>query len=138
MLYGLNASAFRDVDNGRAAAIDYVLQESLSAMIGPMCWSSGSNGGIGPNALIAVGPSALNQQPFCTLPRNGAGNGIDRAMIWSSFAYGYEITGNKDFYKKASSLANHFTNVGGSLWNKTVDMGFNLLETRMALVADLQ
>jgi hypothetical protein len=136
MLYGLNASVFRGVDPGREAGLDYVLTESTKAMIGPMCWSNGANGGIGPHALIAVGPSNLNQQPFCTLV--GAGNGIDRTMIWSSFAYGYEKTGDPEFFNKASLLADNFTSGGGTLWSKMADMGFNMLEMRMALVADLQ
>ncbi len=135
MLYGMIESVFRDVDVGRAAALDLTLSMSTQAMIGPMCWSTGSNGGIGPHSAIAVAPLGLAQQPFCgSLPPGGAGNGIDKYQIWSSFAYGLEKTGNTNFLTKASALAGG----SGTLWSKMKAMGFNNLENRLALLADMQ
>jgi hypothetical protein len=135
MLYGLIESVFQDVDLGRTAALDFTLAQSTQAMIGPMCWSTGTNGGIGPHSAIAVGPLNLIEQPFCgSLPNNGSGNGIDKYQIWSSFAYGLEKTGNGLFLGHASQLAGG----SGTLWDRMVAMGFNNLENRMALLADLQ
>jgi hypothetical protein len=134
MLYGLNESVFVGVDPGREAGLDYVLAQSTSAMIGPMCWSTGSNGGVGPHAHAAVAPLA-GAQPYCgSLPPGGAGNGIDKYQVWSSFAYGLEKTGNPDFLTKAGQLVGG----GGTLWNQMQAMGFNNLENRLALLAAMQ
>ncbi len=135
MLYGMVESVFRDVDSGRTASLEFAIGQSTQAMIGPMCWSTGSNGGIGPHSAVAVGPKVLAQQPFCgSLPPSGAGNGIDKYQIWSSFAYGLEKTGNSGFLTKASQLAGG----SGTLWNRMAGMGFGNLENRLALIADLQ
>jgi hypothetical protein len=135
MLYGMVASVFRDADPGRTASLDYALSKSTQAMIGPMCWSTGANGGIGPHSYMAVAPLASNQLPFCgTLPQGGFGNGIDKYQVWSSFAYGLEKTGNSTFLTKAGQMAGG----PGTLWNKMTSMNFNNLENRMALLADLQ
>ena len=135
MLYGLVNSVFKDVDTGRTAALDFVLSKSTQAMIGPMCWSTGSNGGIGPHSAIAVSPISISAQPFCgSLPSGGAGNGIDKYQMWSSFAYGLEKSGNSAFLTKASELAGG----SGTLWGKMKVMGFNNLENRLALLADMQ
>jgi len=135
MLYGMIESVFRDTDPGRAAALDFALAQSTLAMIGPMCWSTGANGGVGPHSAIAVGPLNLSQPPFCgSLPSGGYGNGIDKYQIWSSFAYGLEKTGNSQFLGSAAQLAGG----AGTLWERMVAMGMNNLENRMALLADLQ
>jgi hypothetical protein len=69
------------------------------------------------------------------VPSGGWGNGIDNYQTWSSFAYGYRLSGKQEFLNKASAMA------GGSsatLWNKMTSMGFNNLENRLPLLADLQ
>jgi hypothetical protein len=135
MIYGMVASVFQGADPGRTAALDYTLGKSTQAMIGPMCWSNGANGGVGPHSHMAVAPLASNQSPYCgSLPQGGYGNGIDKYQVWSSFAYGLEKTGNSSFLTKASAMAGG----SGTLWNQMVGMGFNNLENRLALLADLQ
>jgi hypothetical protein len=137
MLYGMIASVHRDVDPGREAALAYTLQTSAEAMIGPMCWSDGSltGGKVGPHCYMAVAPLNKSLPPYCgSLPNGGFGNGVDQYQVWSSFAYGYELSGNPAFHQKASAMAGG----SGSLWSQMVAMGLENLENRLALVADLQ
>jgi len=131
MLYGMIETVYRDVDNGRTASLEYVLGKSTEAMIGPICWNSSGNA---PHSAAAVAPIDMTQPPYCSsLPPSGYGNGIDKFQIWSSFAYGMEKTGNQEFMNKALACAG-----GGNLWSQMVGMGFNNLENRMALLADMQ
>ena len=135
-IVSLTESAFRGDDGGREAALDYTLEKSCEAMIGSMAWSDGSQTGgkVGPHSIMAVAP--LSGQPYCgSLPPGGYGNGIDNYQNWSSFAYGYRVSGNQEFLNKASQMASGSSQ---SLWNKMTSMGFNNLENRLALLADLQ
>jgi hypothetical protein len=137
MLYGMIASVHRDADPGRAAALTYTLETSTEGMIGPMCWSDGSQTGgkVGPHGYMAVAPLNGSLPPYCgSLPPGGFGNGVDQFQVWSSFAYGFELTGNASFHSKAAAMAGG----GGSLWNQMVGMGMENLENRLALLADLQ
>jgi hypothetical protein len=132
MLYGMVNSAFKGVDAGREAAIDFVLTQSTQAMIGPMCWSNGTKAG--PHSHSAVAPLG-SPTPFCgSLPPGGAGNGIDNYQVWSSFAYGLEKTGNSTFLTKAAQMGGG----SGTLWQQMKSMNFANLENRLALLADLQ
>jgi hypothetical protein len=106
-------------------------------MIGPMCWSDGSQTGgkVGPHGYMAVAPLNNSLPPYCgSLPSGGFGNGVDQYQVWSSFAYGFELTGNANFHSKASAMAGG----NGSLWNQMTGMGFQNLENSVALMADLQ
>jgi len=130
MLYGMLETVFRDADKTRYAEIDYVLGESLRAMIGPLAWNDTLHG---PHSIGAV--STLAAQPYCqSLPAGGWGNGIDKYQTWSSFAYGYQKTGDSAFLTRAAEMAGG----GGTLWNMMTSMGFQNLENSAALVADLQ
>jgi hypothetical protein len=137
MIYGMIASVHRDADPGRAAALTFTLETSTEAMIGPMCWSDGSqtNGKVGPHCYMAVAPLNGALPPYCgSLPPGGFGNGVDQYQVWSSFAYGFELSGNSAFHNKAAVMAGG----SGSLWNQMVGMGMENLENRLALLADLQ
>lgn len=130
MLYGMLESVFRDADKTRFAQIEYVLEESLRAMISPLAWNAGMKG---PHSIGAVGE--LNGTPYCTtLPAGAFGNGIDKFQVWSSFAYGYEMTGDATFLTRATEMSGS----NGTLLNMQEGMGFSNLENRAALIADLQ
>jgi hypothetical protein len=136
-LCSLTESVFRGSDGGREAALDYTLQLSAESMIGPMCWSDGSltGGKVGPHSIMAVAPLG-GGTPYCGgLPSGGWGNGIDNYQTWSTFAYGYRLSGKQEFLNKASAMA---SGSSATLWNKMTSMGFNNLENRLPLLADLQ
>jgi hypothetical protein len=126
MLWGLKESVFRDVDPPRLAQTEDVLVDSLTAMIGPMAWA-----GNGPWFHIAVAP--LSGAPYCgSLPAGGAGNGIDNWQTPSSYAYGYQLTGDPLFLTRASeALAGGSPNLGNALQGQ----GFQNLENRAPLIA---
>jgi hypothetical protein len=129
MLWGLKESVFRDVDPTRLVQTEDVLVDSITAMIGPMAWTSG-----GPWSHIAVAP--LSGQPYCgTLPSGGAGNGTDNWQTPSSYAYGYQLTGDPIFLTRAAQAL-----AGGSpnLVHALEGQGFHNLENRAPLIAILQ
>lgn len=130
-LWGLKESVFRDRDGARMAQVEHVLVDSLNAMIGPMAWSSSMNG---PHAQLAVQDPDVNATPFCNfVPAGGTMNGADKYQTWSSFAYGYELTGDTTFLDRASDMINN-PNLLGQLENE----GLTYIEQRAALLAMLQ
>lgn len=131
MLWSLRESVFRDLDQPRAAALGDSIAASCEAMIGPMAWATNLNA---PWSHLAVGPLDGNLPPYCgSVPAGGAGNGGDPFQTPSSFAYGYELTGDPTFLNKAQAM------IGGpNLLNAIKGQGFNNLENRAALIATLQ
>jgi hypothetical protein len=131
MLWGLKESVFRDVDPARFAQTEQVLRDSCYAMIGPMAWSSA-----GPWSHLAVAPLNGQLPPYCgSVPTGGAGNGADNYQNPSSYAYGYELTGDATFLTKAAlALAGGSPNLLAALKGQN----FSNLENKAALMAALQ
>ena len=132
-LRGTLESVFRGVDPARQSELEYTLERSLYAMIGPMAWSTTFKG---PHSYLAVGPKGIAAtSPFCgSVPGDGFGNGPDKFQIWSSFAYGYELTGDTTFIQRAKEAMG----IGGGamkLTQKFVKEGFSNLENRAALIS---
>jgi hypothetical protein len=128
-LWGMKESVFRNADPARFAQTEDVLVDSLYAMIGPMAWTPS-----GPWSHLAVAP--LSGQPFCgTIPSGGGGNGLDNYQTPSSYAYGYQLTGDATFLTRAAQAL-----AGGSpnLLDALEGQGQNNLENKAALIAVLQ
>jgi hypothetical protein len=133
MLLGMCESVFRDVDGARFAETRDALSWSVEAMIGPMAWNPTIHA---PNAHIAVAPLDPQLPPYCgSLPPGGFGNGGDSYMTWSSFGYGFELTGDPVYYAKAAEMAG---TTPANLLNAMQGMGFNNVENRAGLIAALQ
>jgi hypothetical protein len=131
MMWELKESVFRDVDPARFQQTQDTLRDSLYAMIGPMAWDNTVHG---PMSMLAVAPLAIAQAPFCgAIPAGGSGNGGDKYQTPSSFAYGYEITGDPVFLNKAAEM---FSTT--ALLNTIKNQGMYSFENKAALLAVLQ
>jgi hypothetical protein len=131
VLLGMVESVFRGVDSARKAQTEQVLRDSLEAMIGPMAWSTEYKA---PWSHLAVAPLQNGLQPYCgSVPPGGAGNGPDAFQTWSSFAYGFELTGKQEFLQKALEMAG-----GSNLLIALKAQGFGNLENQAALIAVCQ
>jgi hypothetical protein len=128
-LWGMKESVLRNADPTRFAATEQILVDSLYAMIGPMAWSSS-----GPWSHLAVAP--LSGAPYCgSIPSGGSGNGPDNYQTPSSYAYGYQLTGDPVFLTRAAqALAGGSPNLLAALMGQ----GNNNLENKAALIAVLQ
>jgi hypothetical protein len=131
-LFGVNETVFRDVSSGNFTRLESVMTASVYAMIGPLAWDPIDDG---PHSTLAVGPLQLSLPQFCTLasfPIGGTSGGIDAYQTWSSFAYGYQLTGDEEFLSKGFDM----TGGGASSLNKSLEStGFNNLENRYALLS---
>jgi len=134
-LVALRESVFRGDDSQRVDEVNSILSRSLYAMIGPLVWSDAL---AGPQAMIAVGPFDASQPPYCTwFPPDGTYGYADHYQIWSSFAYGYELTGDHVFLDKATEAAG-----GGNLLHDLMASSLDPIQTNLenqcALIALLQ
>ena len=130
-LRGMLETVFRGADTGRTAQTEYVLEQTTSAMIGPMAWDSSIRG---PWNYLAVGPKDKGQGTYCGgIPSGGGGNGADKFQVWSSFAYGYELTQDSRFLDRAAEALG-----GGDLHALVHASYLNNLENKAALLALVQ
>ena len=134
-LWSLRESVLRDADLPRFQKIGEVIEQSTYAMIGPMAWHAGSNGGwSGPWSHLAVAPLDPLLAPYCgSLPSGGSGNGPDKYQTWTSFAYGYELTGDPIFLQRATEMSGK-----PDLWSGIKAEGFGKLENMAGLIAVMQ
>ena len=104
-LWGVMETVFRGPYPGQTDRIDDIIVRSTYAMIGSLAWDPVK---FGPHSILAVGPLALNQQPYCTsasFPATGGiQGGVDNYQTWSSFAYGYLLTGDNQFLDRVMEM----------------------------------
>ena len=97
-LVGLERSVFRGADPTHAQMVRATLADSLHAFISEMAWFPGQ---FGPWRDTGVGPLDRNQPLWCSraeMPNDAFSVGdIEAYQDWSSFAYGFELTGDPDF-----------------------------------------
>jgi hypothetical protein len=129
--WGAVATALLGRDPQHAAQMEGVIAKSALAMISPYSWSNAQHG---PWSQLATGPLSDTEPMFCELPHppGGISKGVDRFQCWSSFAYGYELTGNAALLQKAGEMA------GGDLKAKLLAGGLNNVESKAALIALVQ
>ena len=102
-LWGMRESVFGDVMPDWRQRTEAVLISSLRSMINHPAWDPVAPGPIG---VLAVGPAG-SSQPFCNnVPIDGHDLGVDRYQTWSSFAYGFELTGDPLFLQRADEMSN--------------------------------
>lgn len=131
VLWGLKERVFKGVDPARTAQTEMVIREATYGMIGPQGWSTQSNAPWFNVAVTQIGPSYM---PFCTgLPPGGADGGGDNYQSWSSFAYGWELTGDPIFLQRATAMSG-----GGNLLQNLQNGGVDNLQNKAALLATLQ
>lgn len=98
-LVSMRESVYAGSDLARTLQVNKVLRKSAYAMIGPLKWSNVYHG---PWAMMAVSPANIAKPQFCSyVPADGNYGYPDHYQIWSTFAYGYEITRDTKFLAKA-------------------------------------
>lgn len=128
-LWGMRQCVYRGVDPVRTLQVENILRESTYAMISYPAWSSQLKG---PWAVVATGPTNISLPVYCaaTFPvDNTTDNGADKYQTWSSFAYGFELTGDPTFLQRAFEMAGSQNDL---LWELQNDM-WQYLENRAAL-----
>jgi hypothetical protein len=129
-LWGALNTVYRGARPGMAQILRDVLTKHIYATFTFPSWSLSLKA---PWNAIAVAPLGTTNT-FCgTVPHLGTTNGVDKFQCWSSFAYGYELTGDAYFINKVAEMA------------KTQDLLKHLegtktknLENRAALLALVQ
>lgn len=130
-LWSIGASVYRGDNPAALQIVHNVIRESVYSMVRFPAWSAALRG---PLEQLAVAPLDPALPPFCgTIPPNGTSPGVDKFQIWSSFAYGYELTGDPVFLRRAMMSA------GGTHLLVTLEnSGYSNLENRSALLALVQ
>lgn len=133
-LQGLRESVFRGANPGHADMVRDVLTDSLYGFISNLAWQTGH----GPWRYTGMGPLDVNQPVWCShsqMPGDAVTAGDwETFQDWSSFAYGYELTGDPLFFERA------LEQLGGAtdLYQRLRNDGLNNLENRSALLGQLQ
>jgi len=101
-LVGLHESVFRRRDPAHAAMLRDILSHSLYAFIGEMSWFPGE---FGPWRYTGVGPLDPHLPMWCSRAEMPVGawteGDIEAFQDWSSFGYGYALTGDTIFLRFA-------------------------------------
>ncbi|MBK7877118.1 MAG: hypothetical protein IPJ77_15460 [Planctomycetes bacterium] len=101
-LVGMRESVFGRANPSASQSINRVLERSCRAMISSPYWSQA---GQAPWSLVGVGPNDSTLPLFCgSIPPDGNAGNTDAYQCWSSFAYGYEVTGDGLFLLKAQEM----------------------------------
>jgi hypothetical protein len=133
-LQGLRESVFKGFDAGHSDMTRDVLIESLYAFVGDMAWSPGH----GPWRYTGIGPRDVALPIWCSrsqMPSNAVTtDDYETFQDWSSFAYGFELTGDPLFLDRALVQFFGSTNLYQSLRNSGTDN----LENRSPLLALMQ
>jgi len=134
-LQGLRESVFRGADPVHGAITRDVLTESLYAFVSEMSWFPGESG---PWRYTGIGPLDISQPIWCSrsqMPGNAWSAGdTDTYQDWSSFAYGYELTGDPLFLDKAMQQMPFSPTLLFGMLNEGTDN----VENRAALLALVQ
>jgi hypothetical protein len=130
-LMGMLQSVFLNVDSARVAELKSTLVDSTAAMISTMAWDTVQRG---PWKQLAVAPLNLALPPYCNVPppAGGTSTGVDKYQCWSSFAYGYELTGNQALLDHAGMMLNI---PAANLKTVLQSQGYSNLDNRAALLA---
>ncbi|MCB9913545.1 MAG: hypothetical protein H6828_00180 [Planctomycetes bacterium] len=128
-LWGSVTTVFAGRDEEGLARARQVLERSLYSSIADDYWDPVEHK---PFFLAATGPFDLTQPGFCGPPPPGSTEGHDDYQVWSSFAYGYRLTGDPAFLQRAIELA------GGDLSHALRKHAPGDLENRAALLQLVQ
>ncbi len=129
---GMVETVYRLDSAPKVAMLEDVLEKSYYSWFNVMSWSSTMNG---PWAKAAVGPLDESLPPWCNfLPANGMTTWIDTYQLWSSMAYGNDMTGDPIFLQRSSDMLGG----GGTLLGKLHNQGDNNINNRSALIALVQ
>ncbi|MCI0410246.1 MAG: hypothetical protein L0191_17090 [Acidobacteria bacterium] len=114
-----------------------IARRSLYAFIGAMSWFPGERG---PWRYTGLGPLDPNLPIWCSRaempPDSWTAGDIEAYQDWSSFAYGYQLTGDPLFleYARIQSGARDLPDLLGHM----LEAGLDNLENRAALLALVQ
>jgi hypothetical protein len=136
-LVGLHESVYAGAYPDFSAMTLDVLDGSLRAFIGEMAWFPGE---FGPWRYTGVGPLDPDLPVWCSkaeMPSDAFTDGdIEAFQDWSSFGYGYELTGDNEFLRKAR------VQIGGADFQDLVERmhsaGLTNIENRAALLTVVQ
>ena len=130
-LYSVRNTVYGDQHPAYRGRIDTTLVRATVGMISAPAWKGGGQHR-GPWSVLATGPVPFGP-PYCAnLPAGGTLNGADHFQTWSSFAYGYELTGSQAFLDRALEMANGIS-ATTDLLLFFENSNYNNLENRSAL-----
>jgi hypothetical protein len=132
-IQGMRETVFRGADNAYADMMRDVLRDSLYGFISDMCFV-GKNV---PPSITALGPVDITLPVWCSFAQMPSGSWSpynEGYQNWSSFAYGYELTGDTAFLDRADGQ----TGSSAALFTQMMNYGTNNLENRAALLALVQ
>jgi len=130
-LWSMVESVYRDAEVNTVNELHTVLRRSVYSMVNYPAWSDAKKG---PWGQLAVAPLSLQLPPFCGfIPPSGTSSGVDKFQVWSSFAYGYQLTGDPIFLDKALMMAG-----GNNLLTSLKNGNYSNLENRAALLSLMQ
>ena len=136
MMVGLKNTVFEGVDPAHEAMVRDTIIASTYGMIGPLSWEPGVHApwqytAVGMNPDIQAGGASEYWCDVGERPANGRTSSVDDFQNWSSFAYGYELTGDIAFLNFAET---QLPGTGGLLL-EAQSQGANNIENTAALVA---
>ncbi|MAF66647.1 MAG: hypothetical protein CMJ84_13435 [Planctomycetes bacterium] len=100
-LWGVRASVFGQRRADLRGRLDAVLAPNLAAMISEQVWNPEENA---PATWAVMGPYDVELPSFCDTPPPDAILGGDAYQTWSSFAYGFRLTGDWLFLDRAAEM----------------------------------
>jgi len=133
MFQGVRETVFKGADLTYSDLLGDVLSRSLQGFISDLVFAPGFNT---PRSQSAVGPRDGIGPPFCTqaqIPSDGYSKYNEAYQDWSSFAYGYELTGDTKFLDRAELQFG-----AGVLYTRMINDGLNNIGNRAALLALVQ
>ncbi len=131
-LMGVMCSVYKNTGAPESDTLKDVLRKSLYALVDPFTWDEVRNA---PHEQVAVGPLDETLPIYCSgPPADGLSlNSWDLYQSWSSFAYGFELTGDAVFLSRAEQM------IGSTDLLGQLELGYlNNLENRAALMSLLQ
>lgn len=132
-LYGLIEGVYRGDNSARTSQLEAVLTDSLWSMLSEMAWDPDQPA---PWAVTAVAPLDELLPIWCDaseIPADGFSTWTDSFQNWSSFAYGFQLTGDPTFLLHAQLQHGSPDLLGGLM-----DDGLENIENRAALLAIAQ
>jgi hypothetical protein len=130
-LWSMIETVYRDAQVTTVGELQTVLRRSAYSMVNFPAWDDAKKG---PWGQLAVAPLNPQLPPFCTtIPPEGTSAGVDKFQVWSTFAYGYELTGDPIFLDKALLMAG-----GNDLLTSLKNSNYSNLENRAALISLMQ
>lgn len=129
-LWGVRESVFAGHDPAAFEQLSSNLRSDIYGMISDLVWNEEFNA---PWFYVALGPYETDQPEYCEPPPADGFQQIDAYQVWSSFAYGYQLSLDPAFLQRAALT------LGTTLTTPHLTSeNYGLVENRSALIALVQ